>query len=111
MPPDPPKAPQSCPKPRQPYGHLMERNPLVPKRKGKSLFASSSVRPSSMVVSLSRSNDAGMRRDANTARFEVAAVCKAHGVENLLGRFHADAELSSDLITRWVWPKWLDRHH
>ena len=63
-----------------------------------------------MVVSSSRSNDAGMRRDANTARFEVAAVRKAYGVENLLGRFHADAELSSDLITRCVWPKWLGRH-
>jgi hypothetical protein len=44
------------------------------------------VRPSSMVVSSSRSNDAGMRRDANTARFEVAAICKAHGVRNLLPR-------------------------
>ena len=45
------------------------------------------LREHDSMVSSSRSNDAGMRWDANTARFEVAAVCNAHGVESLLGRF------------------------
>jgi hypothetical protein len=45
------RRPPKGPKPQQPYRHLMGGKPLVPKRKGKFNFASSSVPPTNIFLS------------------------------------------------------------